>query len=406
MTNLYVKTFRSWWQKPKRIAAIEEERSISFLEIFNDLAYVVIVIQLTHSLVGHLSWENVIGYVGLYAAVWFAWVNGSLYHELHGNNDIRSRFFTFLQMFLLLWMAVFVHSALTPEGYQGFAFAYASFLATLTYLWWRTGVHDKDHRELSYPYTFAFLGTTLAILYSTQLPVAVAHQVWLGAIVFSLCVPFVLMNQKRNVSAEQIESAQRIRSSLVERFGLLTIILLGENLISIVTGATHIKYFTAELVATVSLSLMIVFALWWVYFDFISHRKPRQKTNTRLTWIYLHLPLTTSIGLTAVGLLNVIEHPDHFTHIDRWFVVGPVTLFLTVAMLLIKTLDVQKENFPLYEKGIIMSFVSAILLILLGISNASLLPTLGLTLLFLMLPVFGGFKVWIKRAAARKQSVQ
>jgi len=41
-------TFRIWWQKPAAVADRKEEREISFLELFYDLVYVAIVIQLTH----------------------------------------------------------------------------------------------------------------------------------------------------------------------------------------------------------------------------------------------------------------------------------------------------------------------------------------------------------------------
>ena len=139
--GLLRKTLRIWWRPPMAIADIPEERSVTFLELFYDLAYVVIIIQLTHVLAGHLDLATFLDYIGLYALVWFAWINGSWYHELHGNNDIRSRVFTFIQMFFLLGMAIFIPSA-TGGGYQGFAIAYAGFLATLTYLWWRTGVYD------------------------------------------------------------------------------------------------------------------------------------------------------------------------------------------------------------------------------------------------------------------------
>ena len=34
------KHYRVWWQKPKRYAEQEEERKVSFLELFYDLVYV------------------------------------------------------------------------------------------------------------------------------------------------------------------------------------------------------------------------------------------------------------------------------------------------------------------------------------------------------------------------------
>jgi len=32
----------------------------------------------------------------LFVIVWWSWLNGTNYHELHGNNDVSTRVFTFL----------------------------------------------------------------------------------------------------------------------------------------------------------------------------------------------------------------------------------------------------------------------------------------------------------------------
>jgi low temperature requirement protein LtrA len=349
--------------------------------------------------------KTLFGYIGLYIAVWFAWINGTLYHELHGNNDVRTRIFTFLQMFSLLWMAIFVSTAL-GEGYKGFAYAYAGFLATLTYLWWRTGVHDPEHRPLSGPYSLAFLGTTLAFLYSTLLSVESAHMLWFGAIIFSLVIPFMSIIFGNQANKDQVEGSQRIRSSLVERFGLLVIIVLGENLISIVGGATYFKFFTFETSIIVSLCLLMVFSLWRIYFDFISHRRPIQTTCRRMLWIYLHLPLTVSIGLTAVGLLNVIEHYGRFDSLDRWFLVGPTTLFLIIVSFLIYTLPMSDENRAVYRKAVFISLLSAGAILFVGTMELALMPTLGLIWVFLALPVFAGFKVWLRRSVQAGRAIE
>jgi low temperature requirement protein LtrA len=395
--DLLQKTFRLWWQKPKRIADIEDEREVSFLELFYDLAYVVIVIQLTHLLAGHLELHSVIQYVGLYALVWFAWINGSWYHELHGNNDIRSRVFTFIQMFFLLWMGIFIH-AMGDGGYQGFALAYAGFLATLTYLWWRTGVHDVDHRPMSNPYSVVFVFATAAFVYSITLSALEAQIVWFTAALGVLFLPLLMMYFRRAIDPEHVEQAQRVRPSLAERFGLLTIIVLGENLISIVGGATYVHHLSWETIIPISLAIVIVFSLWWIYFDLISRRLPMQTMRHRMSWMYLHLPLTMSIGLVAVGLLNMIEHTEYITDVDRWFVLGPVALFLVTVSLLTVTLEVKyEENRPIYRKSMRVALVSALLLVLVGFVEWSLVATLVVTWLLLTMPVLAGIRMWIRR---------
>ena len=288
--------------------------------------------------------------------------------------------------------------AFSVEGYQGFALAYGGFLAVIGYLWWRTGAHDPEHRPLSTPYSIAFLGSTIAFLYSTQVSLESAQIIWLVAILFMLIFPILTMSLNRNVNPEHLELSQRIRPSLVERFGLLTIIILGENLISIVGGASYLGEYTARNVAMISISILIVFSLWWVYFDLISLRLPKQTIANRFSWLYLHLPLTMSIGLVAVGLLNMIEYVKEPAAVDRWFIVLPSAAFLIVVAAINITLQVKyKANTYLYRKASAVGVLAAFGLIILGFFDVDLLVTLTLTWLLLTAPVVAGFIVWIRR---------
>lgn len=96
----------------------EEERSVTFLELFYDLVYVAIIAELAHTLATDVTLAAVAGFAFLFVIVWWAWFNGITYHDLHGNNDIRARVFTFLQMLTVAAMAVFAHNALAdPAGF-------------------------------------------------------------------------------------------------------------------------------------------------------------------------------------------------------------------------------------------------------------------------------------------------
>jgi low temperature requirement protein LtrA len=142
---------------------------VSFLELFYYLVYVVLVAELSQGLSDHIGWAGLAGFAFLFVIVWWAWFNGTTYHDIHGNNDIRTRVFTFLQMLSVVAMAVFAHDAL-GKGSAGFAMSYAALQLILTYLWWRTGVDDPDHRPLSRPYSGTFLINTLLFVASAFVP--------------------------------------------------------------------------------------------------------------------------------------------------------------------------------------------------------------------------------------------
>ena len=400
-------SFRRWWQPPRKIGEREEERSVTFLELFYDLVYVVLVSQLAHTLALRMDLNSAIGFAGLFALVWLAWLNGAMYHDLHGNNDIRTRVFTFMQMFTVAAMAVFAHNAL-GAGSTGFALSFAAYQLILTYLWWRTGVHDPNHRPLSQPYALAFLVSAMLFVLSVFVPPSWRFVLWTVALLISLAIPLVTTNLGRNNSAvqAQIEQSFSISPSAVERFGLLTIIVLGEVIVGVVTGVAASHDLTWLVGLTGALGMMIAIGLWWIYFDFISQHFPIAERSKVVGWIYLHLPLTAGIAATGAAILNVVEHTGGPLSADgRWLLVGAISLVLICAALLMRTIQIPEEHQRIYRTGGIVTLVSGLLVLLLGFTNIPAVPLLAILILLLLTPIFYGIKMWIEALGAEEIAI-
>jgi len=84
-----------WWGPPKKFDTQFKERKISWLELFYDLVYVIAISRITNHLSSHISQRGFVEYACLFILVFWGWLNGSLYHDLHGNNDIRTRVLPF-----------------------------------------------------------------------------------------------------------------------------------------------------------------------------------------------------------------------------------------------------------------------------------------------------------------------
>ena len=84
------RSIRNWWKVPRRISEREEERRVTFLELFYDLVYVVIIAELAHALSQNTDLAGIGNFIFLFVIVWWAWLNGILYHDLHGQNDVRT----------------------------------------------------------------------------------------------------------------------------------------------------------------------------------------------------------------------------------------------------------------------------------------------------------------------------
>ena len=170
----------------------------------------------------------------MFALIWIGWLNGTLYLELHGREDGRTRTVVFVQMGLVVLLATFTEEAATDSG-RGFAFAYAAFLALLTWLWYAVLREDRHERpEFVAPTRRYITGIGLSavvVLASAFLPDGLRVVVW-------ACVAIGWIGGLLALGHPAVHLSRGLRptESLVERFGLFTIIVLGEVVFGVVGG--------------------------------------------------------------------------------------------------------------------------------------------------------------------------
>jgi low temperature requirement protein LtrA len=395
--SLFIRRFRDWWQPPRKASDRIEHRQVTFLELFYDLVYVVIIAELSHALSAHIGWAGLGNFAFLFVIVWWAWFNGTTYHDLHGNNDVRTRVFTFLQMLSVVAMAIFAHDAL-GETSIGFAWSYAAFQLILTFLWWRTGVYDENHRTLSGPYSASFLVNTLLFAGSTFVPTPWRFYMWALAIVISLLLPvYTFSLGKRNPIAQaEIDIVTAGSPSLVERFGLFNIIVLGEVVVGVVSGVTGHHHLTWEIGIAAALGTLIAIALWWVYFDSVSHHLPKTNPLSVSSWLYLHLPLTMGIAAVGAAVLNVVEHIDEHLHSEvRWLLVGAIAIILITIAALIGTVQLTPIEQKTLRTGRRVMLVSAVLIAILGFTALENIPLMVIIVILLLAPIISAIYSWL-----------
>ena len=155
---------RQWlWRPPRPHGEVIADRTVSFLELFYDLVYVAVIGQAAHHLAEHVTARGVAEFAVVFGMIWAAWINGSLYLELHGREDGRTRIAVFLQMGILVLLAVFTAEAAGDSG-TGFALVYAVFLAVMTWLWYSVRRQDRQgHSEFVAPAGRYVLGMAMAV---------------------------------------------------------------------------------------------------------------------------------------------------------------------------------------------------------------------------------------------------
>ena len=299
-------------------------------------------------------------------------------------------------MFTVVAMAVFAHDAL-GEGSVGFALSYAALQFILIYLWWRTGVHDSDHRPLSQPYSLAFLLTTLQFVVSVFVTIPWRFYVCGLALFISLLLPLRTFSLGKNNPQIQTEiERSAISHSAVERFGLFNIIVLGEVVVGVVQGVASHHDLSLNVGVTAALGLLVPIGLWWVYFDFVSHRLPVTSRAATTFWLYLHLPMTISITATGAAVLNIVEHAgEHLPGEVIWLLVGALAIALINIALLTRTIQLSKALLRIHRIGRPVMIFASIGIVLLGFSGLDTIPLLAVVILLLLVPVLAGLWTWI-----------
>jgi len=181
-------------------------------------------------------------------------------------------------------------------------------------------------------------------------------------------------------------------SRLPERFGLFTIIVLGESIVGVVSGVAR-NFDATGVGVTAILGLALAFSIWWVYFDFVARRPPKPNVWSTISWVYLHLPLVISIAAAGAGLLAVIgTQGQRLDSEPRWLIAGAVAICLITIGLLETVLD-RKSDEPTHPQlSPSIKFVGGILAVLVGIFGGSLsqIPLLAVLTLFVLVPMVYG----------------
>ena len=297
--------FTRWlFAPPRPHGAILKDRTVSNLELFYDLAYVAVLAQASHHLAGHVSLVGFVEFAVVFGMLWFAWFNGSLYIELHGREDGRTRLSVFVQMGVLALLAVFTGEAAGATS-QAFAVVYAVFLALMGWHWYSIRELDRIERPEFLRITAVYVGgmaiSTLIVGASAVLPDAWRLPIW--TVFLAGWVGFILFGSRG--SPQQAEGIVPT-DSLVERFGLFTIIVLGELILGVVAGLSEAGP-DALTIATGSLAMVIGFGYWWIYFDIVGRRLPRSG-GTIWTWMLSHLPIQLAIVASGAAIVSLIEH--------------------------------------------------------------------------------------------------
>jgi low temperature requirement protein LtrA len=305
----------------------DTNRHATWLELFYDLVFVVVISQLAHNLEEDFSLYGFVGFLALFVPVWWSWTGAAFYATRFDTDDLGHRILTLLQMVGAAALAVNVSDGFGNDS-AGFALSYAAVRIILVVEYIRAGKNKSfsSATPLIRRYTRGFLCAAIVWIISAFIPPPFRFVLWGIGLAIDFATPIT-------IGRLQSQFAPHI-SHLPERMGLFTIIVLGESVLEVVVGVSNTEFDIYSMLI-LGLGLSIPFSLWWLYFDTVDGapiRAAREKGRVGVysLWLYGHFPLVVAITSVGVGLGYIASnaHGLALSYSEQWLVCGSVALSL------------------------------------------------------------------------------
>lgn len=297
---------------PLRLRSLAQEgesRKVTWLELFFDLIFVAAVSQVAEPLREHYTLAELVRFTPLFVLIWWAWTGHTVFSTRFDTDDGVQRGLTLIQMFAVAVMAANAKDALDSRSSAGFAAAYAGVRIILVVQYVRAR-HLVEARPLTVRYLTGHGLAAMLWLASALVPAPERFWIWAVAFAIDLGTPWLAIPHSVRIPPDP--------AHLPERFGLFTLILLGEWVVAVMHGMESQDEWPAEAALSALLGMGIAFLIWWWYFDGVSGAS-EQPVRTRRDavrfhlWSYAHFPLYLGIVVAGVGVQRIVTAAAHAT---------------------------------------------------------------------------------------------
>lgn len=365
----------------------EPHRVSTPLELLFDLVSVIAIAAaaagLHHAIAQAHVGEGLVKFAGAFFAIWWAWMNYTWFASAYDNDDVVFRLLTLLIMVGALTMAAGVKPFFDVMDMRLIVVGFVIMRLAMVMLWLRAAHHDPARRRTAVWYA---AGITLVQVYWVAL---LLLQPAAEVLFYSLFALGALLELMVPALAERQGITPWHRHHIVERYGLLNIIVLGETVLagSMALGQASGAHVDPLLIRVALASLVIVFSLWWLYFAREEHLAGKNLSAT-LTWGYGHALIYMSGAAVGAGFAVLVDVVSQ--HATTSFRSGLFAVAVPVALYLVGLWFVR-DRFALKgtTHGVLLIFAGLILLapLLANLEGVAILTALS---------------VWVRSRIARR----
>jgi len=286
-----------------------EHRSATWIELFFDLIFVVAVAKAAHVLLhvhdGHIESVIYLKYVLIMIPLWWAWTGSTLYSSRFDCDDVLQRILSFAQMFCVVILAVNINTDFDTY-YFGFLMGYVAIRFFTVLMYARASFNYPEKKHVSNYLAVAFSIGILISLCSLFFDGLLRYIILYTGIAFDIIMP--LLGGKR------LKTVPVNSHHLPERFGLLTIILFGEAILSLANSFKDFSW-TIESIAMASCGFILTCSFWWLYFDNTDRKVTGKIVGHGQSIIYSHILIYIGLGgMAAMIRFAVIPELNLFDY--------------------------------------------------------------------------------------------
>lgn len=344
----------------------EEGRTATTLELFYDLTFVVVFslagVQLADAIAEAHYFAAFLGFGFCAAAAVWAWINFTWMASAFDTEDWLFRVVTMVQMLGVCTMGLGVapfFESLTA-GHQPnntvLVLGYVVMRVGLLAQWARVAISSPQYRTAAITYITAITVAQVGWILSAIAPLSLGAWVVVAAVLWAVELGGPAIAERRNPTPWNAHH-------IAERYGLLTIITLGEGVVGTVVAMQALvgsEGWSLDVgvfgVAAMALNL----CLWWIYFSIpIADALHRQRAKC-FPFGYGHAVIFVAVAAVGAGLHVEALGVSHKAHVSNLVVASAVVVPVALVVLAIAVMDSYLTGFD--GKRAITVFVTLVLL--------------------------------------------
>ena len=348
-------------------ATDEPHRASSPLELLFDLTFVVAIAALTAQLIHGIAEGHVLAdlapFFMVFFAIWWAWMNFTWFASSYDTDDVPYRLLTMLQMAGVLVLAAGVPAAFEESNFRAVTLGYLIMRIGLVAQWLRAGLEHSAGRATAFRYAAGITGVQalwllrLGLAEQEVLPPGSVVPVFAALVVLELAVP---------PWAERTRPTSWHPHHIAERYGLFTIILLGESVLAASTGvqaAFEAGGLGASFLTIAIGGLVLLFALWWLYFLEPSGSGLADNRGGSYLWGYGHYGIFAALAALGAGLEVAVEQTGHHLEVSEIVVAYAVAVPVGAFLLLLWAVHAPIVPRPVIRPAVILTAALVVLLL-------------------------------------------